>query len=206
MSSKYFDITAKKQEVETVSVKESFKSKYLLKHFEKLNSLEKDLKRLPDKEEFFFLQTDSSFNAFTFIPFVCQHERIKHLYACTYSISSKVVNALMELHDAGLIDQITLLISDSMIKRNPATIDNLSSMASTRGNVNVLFAWSHAKVCILETNSANYVIEGSGNWSENAHYEQYLFGNSKAVFEFRKELFTNILIRHQASNGSVVKV
>lgn len=93
-----------------------------------------------------------------------------------------------------------------MIKRNPATIDNLSSLANTRGNVNVLFAWTHAKVCILETNSDHFIIEGSGNWSENACYEQYMFGNSKAVFEFRKELFTNILIRHQASNGGVVKV
>ncbi|WP_417200106.1 hypothetical protein [Bizionia sp.] len=204
--SKFFDIPTQQQAVNQKAVNESFTSKYLLKHFEKLNKLDQDLKRLPEKEEFFFLQTDSSFNAFTFIPFVCQHVRIKHLYACTYSISSKVVNALMELHDAGLIDQITLLISDSMIKRNPATIDNLCSVASTRGNVNVLFAWTHAKVCILETNSDHYVIEGSGNWSENAHYEQYLFGNSKAVFEFRKELFTNILIRHQASNGGVVKV
>ena len=203
--SKFFDIHTKKESVQVAAVDESFKSKYLLKHFQKLNKLDQDLKRLPTKEEFFFLQTDSSFNAFTFIPFVCQTERIKHLYASTYSISSRVVNALMELHDAGLIDQITLLISDSMIKRNPATIDNLCSVAASRGNVNVLFAWTHAKVCILETNSDHYIIEGSGNWGENAQYEQYLFGNSKAVFEFRKELFTNILIRHQAKNGGVIK-
>jgi hypothetical protein len=36
------------------------------------------------------------------------------------------------------------------------------------------------------------VLEGSGNWSENAHYEQYVFINSKEVFDFRKQLFTNV--------------
>ncbi|AXP79182.1 hypothetical protein CJ739_82 [Mariniflexile rhizosphaerae] len=192
--SKFFDLNKKKQAVETPEFKEKFESKYLLQHFQKLENLDKDLQRLPTVEEFFFLQTEKSFNAFTFIPFVCQYERIKHLYASTYSIGSKVVNALIELHDTGFIDEITLLISDSMIKRNPVTIDNLCSMAASRGNVNVLFSWVHAKVCILETKTNHYIIEGSGNWSENAQYEQYLFGNSKGVFDFRKELFTNTKI------------
>lgn len=204
--SKYFDIKKEKNNAVPVSVNGHFETKYLLKHFEKLNNLDKDLQRLPTKEEFFFLQSESSFNAFTFIPLVCQNQRIKHLYASTYSISGKVIDSLIELHDAGLIDQITLLISDSMIKRNPTTIDNLCSVANSRGNVNVLFAWTHAKVCILETETDNYIIEGSGNWGENAQYEQYIFGNSKDVFDFRKELFTNIIIRHQASNGGVEKL
>ncbi len=193
--SKYFDLQDKQKAINTPTFNEKFESKYLLSHCAKVKNLEKDLMRLPGREEFFFLQTESSFNAFTFIPFVCQHERIKSLYASTYSIGSKVVNALMELHDGGLIDEITLLISDSMIKRNPVTIDNLCSVAASRGNVNVLFSWVHAKVCIIETENDYYIIEGSGNWNENAQYEQYLFGNSKSVYEFRKELFTNIKIK-----------
>lgn len=194
MSKHLFDINKKNLPEASEKLQEKFVSKYLLKHFQKLDTLEKDLNRLPTKEEFFFLQTEKSFNAFTFIPFVCKHESIKHLYASTYSISSKVVNALIELHDEGFIDEITLLISDSMIKRNPVTIDNLCSIAANRGNVNVLFSWVHAKVCILETKNDHYIIEGSGNWSDNAQYEQYVFGNSKAVYEFRKELFTNTKI------------
>lgn len=189
--SKYFDLQKKTNEPDAPTFKESFESKYLLNHCAKLENLEKDLKRLPGREEFFFLQTDKSFNAFTFIPFVCQHERIKKLYASTYSIGSKVVNALMELYDGGFVDDITLMISDSMIKRNPVVIDNLCSMAASKGNVDVLFSWVHAKVCLLETDNHHYIIEGSGNWSENAQYEQYVFGNSRNVYEFRKELFTN---------------
>jgi len=184
-------ITNKSSTESQDKLSEIFISKYLTTHFQKVSSLENDLMRLPTENEFFFLQSDTAFNAFTFIPLVAKVFPIKHLYASTYSISRKVIEALLELHDSGRIEAITLLISDSMIKRNPLVIDNLMAMAKSRPNVNVFYAWVHAKVCLIETHENHYVIEGSGNWSENAHYEQYLFAFSKSLFDFRMELFTN---------------
>jgi hypothetical protein len=169
---------------------ELFVSKYLVKHCQKVSSLENDLKRLPTDEEFFFLQSDTAFNAFTFIPFVAKHFPIKELFASTYSIGRKVIEALIEMHDRGEIERITLLVSDSMIKRNPLVIDNLMAMATTRPSLTVLYAWVHAKVCLMQTHNHYFVIEGSGNWSENAHYEQYTFANSKGLYDFRMKLFT----------------
>lgn len=170
---------------------EQYISKYLVKHFQKVSSLEKDLMRVPTPEEFFFLQSDTAFNAFTFIPLVAKTFPIKELHASTYSLSRKVIDALIEMHDQGMIERITLLVSDSMIKRNPLVIDNLMGMASSRPNVTVLYAWVHAKVCLLQTHENHFVIEGSGNWSENAHYEQYVFANSKGLYDFRMKLFTD---------------
>lgn len=169
---------------------EMFVSKYLVKHYQKVVSLEDELMRVPTEEEFFFLQSDTAFNAFTFIPFVSKHFPIKELYASTYSIGRKVIEALVEMHDRGEIEQITLLVSDSMIKRNPLVIDNLMAMASTRPNLKVLYAWVHAKVCLMQTQDHYFIVEGSGNWSENAHYEQYTFGNCKGLYDFRMKLFT----------------
>lgn len=186
-----FDIKALSEPSAEQKLSDLYVSKFLVFHYEKLKSLQENLKRLPTPEEVFFLQSDNAFNAFTFIPFVAQHCSIKELYASTYSISRKVIDALIEMHDKGMIEQITLLISDSMIKRNPTTIENLMAMASTRPNMKVLYAWSHAKVCIMKTAHDYFVIEGSGNWSENAQYEQYVFANSKGVYDFRLELFTN---------------
>ncbi len=190
MSNKYFSLekqTEKKEE----KISELYASKFLVFHFEKLKSLEESLVRLPTSEEIFFLQSDNAFNAFTFIPFIAKHFPVKELYASTYSISRKVIDALIEMHDIGMIEQITLLISDSMIKRNPVVIDNLMAMITTRPNIKVLFAWSHAKVCLLKTHEEHFIIEGSGNWSDNAHYEQYVLANSKGVYDFRLQLFTN---------------
>lgn len=179
------------QEVKEEKLAEQWTSKYIAKHFQKVSSLEQDLMRIPSVDEFFFLQSDTAFNAFTFIPFVAKVHPIKSLYASTYSISNKVIQALVELHDKGMIERVTLLISDSMIKRNPLTIENLKGMCSTRPNIQVLYAWSHAKVCLMETHDFHFVVEGSGNWAENAHYEQYCFANSKGLFDFRLQLFTN---------------
>lgn len=192
---KYFSLTdkiAKKPEDES---SKKWVTKYLATHFAKVKRLEEDLLRVPTAEEFFFLQTDNAFNAFTFIPFIVKREPIKELFTSTYSISRRVVESLVEMHDVGLIEQITLLISDSMIKRNATTIDNIMSIAESRSNMNVLYAWTHAKVSLLKTHDNHYVIEGSGNWSENAHYEQYLFANSVGLYNFRKELFTDINLK-----------
>ena len=183
-----FDI---KKVEEAEPMEELFTSKYLASHYQKVSSLESDLMRLPSEEEFFFLQSDTAFNAFTFIPMIAKAQPIKQLYASTYSISRKVIEALVEMHDKGQIERITLLVSDSMSKRNPLVIGNLMAMAESRPNLTVLYAWVHAKVCLLETHHSHFVIEGSGNWSENAHYEQYVFGNSKGLFDFRLQLFTN---------------
>ena len=189
---KFFDFNQSKEVKKEEKINEVWTSKYIASHFQKIESLENDLMRVPTKDEFFFLQTDKAFNAFTFIPFVAKIYPIKELYACTYSISSRVIDALIEMHDKGMIEQITLLISESMIKRNPKTIDNLKAMCTSRPNMKVLYAWSHAKVCLMKTHDFHFVIEGSGNWAENAHYEQYLFANSKGLYDFRLQLFTTI--------------
>lgn len=189
---RFFDFNNQKKEVKKEKPSELFTSKYIASHYQKIKNVGEDLMKVPTKDEFFFLQTDKAFNAFTFIPFVAKTYPVKHLYACTYSISRKVIDALIEMHDKGMIEQITLLISESMIKRNPITIENLKAMCTTRPNIQVQYAWSHAKVCLMETHDFHFVIEGSGNWAENAHFEQYVFANSKGLYDFRLQLFTNV--------------
>ena len=189
---RFFDFNIASEPKKEEKLNELWTSKYIASHFQKIQSLENDLSKVPTADEFFFLQSDKAFNAFTFIPFVAKTYPVKELYASTYSISRKVIEALIELHDKGMIEQITLLISESMIKRNPTTIENLKAMCISRPNIKVLYAWSHAKVCILKTHDFHFVIEGSGNWAENAHYEQYLFANSKGLYDFRLQLFTTI--------------
>lgn len=199
MANKYFDLPSKAQGDNDVplskSKHEQWVSKYLASHFQKVSKLEDDLFRVPTKEEFFFLQSESSFNAFDFLLLIAKREPIKELFASTYSISRRVIDSLIELHDNGIIEQMTLFISESMIKRNPVTIDNLMAMAKSRPNMKVLYAWSHAKVCLMQTHDNWYCVEGSGNWSDNAHYEQYVFANSYGLFDFRKKLFTESKVK-----------
>ncbi|MGI0106731.1 hypothetical protein [Salinimicrobium sp. WS361] len=211
---RFFDLSAIKDPTPVEDPERHYKSKFLLAHFENVNKLEGNLKRLPSEEEFFFLQTNNSFNAFTFIPFVCKYVTVRRLFASTYSISRKVIEALMELQRTGLVGEITLLISDSMVKRNPMTIDVLLAVAATNGNLKVLFGWNHSKVCLLEASpspskggeSQYFVIEGSGNWADNAQMEQYTFANCKGLYDFRMDLFAPEKARQIAAGGHLEKV
>jgi hypothetical protein len=172
------------------NLSEIFISKYLTTHFEKVSSLNDDLVRLPSENEFFFLQSVAAFNAFTFITLVAKVFPVKHLYVSTYSISKEVIDALIELHDIGRIEGVTILVSTDMINQT-----SVLQMAKSRANINILYASVKAKICLLETHQNHYVIEGSGNWNENAQFEQYLFAFSKSLFDFRLQLFTNVKLK-----------
>lgn len=192
MQNRFFELK-KPDPVQEKSKTQVHFSKYLLAHYQKIENIERDMKRLPEKEEFIFLQTEKQFNAFTFIPFILRDRNIQHLYASTYSISVRVVESLMSLHDTGKIDAVTLLVSDSLIKRNPVTIDKIESLAAARGNVEIKYTWNHSKITLAKSMNDHFIIEGSGNWSENAAIEQYMFANSKALFDFRKQIFDEVI-------------
>ena len=186
MSNKYFDIHSitetPKAQVEGVF------SKYLNKHLQRIENVS-ELCRIPDDGEVFFLQTEKAFNAFTFIPWIAKKFFIEEIYASTYSISRRVVEALQELQQDGKVGEVTLLISDSMIKRNPQTIDNLEAVAKSNANFKIKYYWNHSKVTLIKTKEHFFVLEGSGNFSENAQLEQYTFCNDADVYQFRKQIF-----------------
>lgn len=171
------------------------KSKLYMSQCLSITNLKEDLERLPDREEIFFLDTQQAYNAFTFVAFVSEKAVIEEMYVATYSLNMRTIDALVEMHDMGLISKIHLLASDSLLKRNTRTIDYLNGLISSRPNITVQYAWVHAKVCCMKTIEGDFVVEGSGNWSENALLEQYIFLNKKEVFEARKNMILNAKIK-----------
>lgn len=163
-------------------------SAYLNSHNARIKNVE-ELLRIPQVGEVFFIQTEKAFNAFTFIPWLAEKYFIEEIFASTYSISRRVVEAIQTMQSSGKIGEITLLISDSMPKRNPKTVDVIEAVANGNANFTIKYHWNHSKVSLIKTKDFWLVLEGSGNWSENAQVEQYIFTNSKEVYEFRKKIF-----------------
>lgn len=187
---KFFDL---KDLAETPEpAREGVFSAYLNHHLEKVSRVD-DLVRMPNEGEIFFIYTENAFNAFTFLPWLAKRFFLQEVFASTYSISRRVVEALQEMHQAGKIGEVTLLISDSMPKRNPATIENLEAICRSNKNIRAKYFWNHSKVTLakikLEDFTAHLVLTGSGNWSENAQLEQYTLTNSEEVYNFFKEMF-----------------
>ena len=161
--------------------------KFLKAHDHKLESLKNLAGRLPEDQEIFFMWTLKSFNAFTFIPFVIRNAgNIEELTIATYSISTRIIDALMKIIKRGNILKVHLLISDSLPYRLPRVHDHLQALIVNREEISVSYAWNHSKIALLKTKNAFFVVEGSGNFGENAQYEQYVFMNSKQVYDFRK--------------------
>ena len=162
------------------------REQFLTIHEQKVESI-KDLHgRFPGENEIFFLWTVNSFNAFTFIPYIIRYcGQIEHLIISTYSINTRIVDSFIKYYDKREILKVDILISDSMKFRMPKVVDYLNSMLNCRPGIQISYGWNHSKVTLMKTSEHFFVSEGSGNWSENAKNEQYIFLNSKQVFDFR---------------------
>lgn len=182
MPSDYFDLS----ELEA----ERLKSRRFLDAFDiemmfKVDSLRQITGKLPLPGEIFFIETSKSFTAFTFIVHVLKAVgHIHHVYIATYSTNERVINALLRYLDKGMISSIHLHISETLRYRMPHVYNRLVSLMND-GTIELSFAWTHKKITCMDTPAGAFVVEGSGNYGENALEEQYIFLNSKKVYEFR---------------------
>lgn len=162
-------------------------------HSEKVHSLKQLTGRIPERGEIFFLWTLNSFNAFTFITYIIKYfGTIRQLTFSTYSINERILASLVRWYDKGAIDEIYICISDSIKNRVPKVNDQLQAFARDR-RITIGYAWNHSKVTLIRTDEHHFVICGSGNFSENALNEQYIFLNDERIFQFY-----NDCIRHRA--------
>lgn len=169
---------------------------YLKMHEFKVKSLKELCGRLPNTGEFFAIWTLKSFNAFTFIPYMLSvNGIIDYLTLSTYSINIRIIDSLVKKVDQGKIKHVKIFISDSIKYRSPKVVDHLMSYVNSRDNITVHYAWNHSKITCIESKGEYFHVEGSGNWSENAQFEQYLFFNYKPLYDFRLKCITNDLYR-----------
>lgn len=160
--------------------------KFYQMHCERIDSL-KNLVNIPKPDEINFLWTLKSFNAFTFIPFcIKEFGRIDELTLSTYAINKRIADSLIRQFDKGGIGSVHIFISETSKFRSAGVIDHLQALMQTRPNISLQFGWNHSKVSCVKCGDNYFTFEGSGNWSENAMYEQYVLVNSKKIYDFRK--------------------
>lgn len=192
---KLFDLgeLGKCQVIEPIQDKSAvLRDKFLDMHSRQVETLKELAGQLPAENEFLAIWTMKSFNAFTFIPYlIMECGKIDRLVMSTYSINRRIIDSLIKKIDQGKIEKVSLLISDSLRQRMPLVSDHLQSMAKLRPQIIVNYAWNHSKITLAEAAGKYFVVEGSGNWSENAQFEQYLFFNNKKLFDFRLECISH---------------
>jgi len=139
--------------------------------------------------------TDRSFNAITVIKYLLEYYRIEELYIVVYRMNDISFDYLKKIIEADKIKTgfivSTFFRENKKYERWAKEIKMLSDKAT---NVKTSFYHSHAKIFLAKTKCDKYIVfEGSGNLSDNARLEQYLFENNKETYEFHKNWIENIL-------------
>lgn len=180
------------QPVDKSDRSEMLRTKFVQSHCEKVTSLKNLMGSYPMPGEAFFLYTMKSFNAFTFIVYIIKNVGvIDDLTFSTYSLNERILNSLVKWYDKEQIKQINLSISDSIRHRMPKVYDQIEIHRRER-RFQVNYCWNHSKITLISSVGNQFIIEGSGNFSENAMHEQYLFMNDEKVFAFRKHCLMSL--------------
>lgn len=154
-----------------------------------------DLCFLPKRGEQYRIITEKQFNAYALILHLIENEIINDLFLAIYRINQPTVDSIIDLIDSGKIRKATFIISNffNQTKKPEKWSLKLKNYCNKNKNTKHIYTHNHAKVLAIDTNSGYYVFEGSGNMSDNARIEQYLYENNKKTFDFHKEWMTSLV-------------
>ncbi len=164
-------------------------------HFKRAKALE-DLCDEPKEGEQWRIVTEKQFNAYALILHVLQTRKISELYLAVYRINEPTVDAITEMLDSGKIKKATFIISSffNQTKKPERWAIKLKDYCDAHpANTRHCYTHNHAKVvCIKTTKNEFFVFEGSGNMSDNARVEQYIYERCKATYDFHKSWMSDL--------------
>lgn len=164
-------------------------------HFFKANKLN-SICPTPLKGEQYRIITEKQFNAYALILHLLQDNVIEELYLAIYRINEPTVDSLIEFIESGKIKKATFVISSffNQTKKPEAWAKKLRLYCEVKENCEHVYVHNHSKVLAIRTEgNDNFVFEGSGNMSDNARVEQYLYENCKESFEFHKNWMVELV-------------
>jgi len=169
------------------------KKTYLQKHYSKVKNLQEVTPELPGEKEVFYIFTDSSFNAFTFVTyFIKLFGHIDELIVFTYSLGRKTALSFVELVREKKINSLKLLISNHLNQVHQNTINILKEEIKDNSKFCLKLAHNHSKTGAYKCGKNYFVVMGSGNFNQNGRFEQYVLTQDKELFLFSLKHFESI--------------
>lgn len=148
-----------------------------------------DLCVKPQENEQYRIITEKQFNAYALILHLLESEEIEKMYLAIYRINEPTVASICDFIAAGKIKKAVFIISNffNQTKKPEQWAIKLKDFCDRNINCAHRYTHNHAKVLAVETTTGNYyVFEGSGNMSDNARIEQYVYENNQDVYLFHK--------------------
>ena len=159
----------------------------------------------PAEGEQWRIITEKQFNAFALILHLLQTRVIEEMYLAVYRINEPTVTSIIEFIESGKIKKSVFVISSffNQTKKPEQWAIMLKQFADKKANCYHVYTHNHAKVLAVRTSKNEFfVFEGSGNMSDNARIEQYIYEYSKQSFEFHKKWMTELCSKKSKSGES----
>lgn len=149
----------------------------------------------PKSGEQYRIITEKQFNAFALIVHLLKDNIIEEMYLAIYRINEPTVETLIEMIDSGKIKRATFIISSffNQTKKPEKWAIRLRDYCEKKDNCRHIYLHNHAKVLALKTDKDYFIFEGSGNMSDNARIEQYIYENNKQVYQFHKDWMEGLM-------------
>lgn len=139
--------------------------------------------------------TDKSFNAIIVVSYLLEYYNIDEIYIVVYRMNNKSFDYLKSI--IGKDNIKTGIIVSSFFRENKRYerwAKEIKILSENTENVKTSFCNSHAKVFLAKTTCGKHIVfEGSGNLSDNARLEQYIFEDNESVYNFHKKWIDDIL-------------
>lgn len=163
-------------------------------HFIKAKALS-DLCGTPKKNEQFRIITEKQFNAYAVILNLIENNEIDEIHLAIYRINQPTVESLISFIECGKIKKASFVISNffNQTKKPELWAKRLRAFCDTNPNCKHAYTHNHSKVLCVKIGKDHFIFEGSGNMSDNARVEQYLYENNKAAFDFHKSWINEII-------------
>jgi hypothetical protein len=186
----------KKDEAEVIEQRaEKRQIKNEQRTLKKVTSLN-DLCGTPAEGEQWRIITQHQYNAFTLILHLLKETKIKEMYLAIYRINQPTVKSITQMIEDGRIGFAYFVISDffNHTRRPEKWADQLRDFCIQHPDAcEHRYVNNHAKVCCVRTEDDRYfVFEGSGNMSDNGRVEQYIYEQSKQMYDFHKKWMIEI--------------
>ena len=150
----------------------------------------------PEVGEIIRVVTNRQYNAFALIlQLLNKYEFIEELTIAIYRINFATVLSIIDLINAGKIKKANFLLSNFFRENHKYEkwAETLYQFGQENKNTTIKFSQTHAKVTLAKCGDNYYIFEGSGNMSDNARVEQYIYENNIKVYNFHYAWINEII-------------
>ncbi len=192
----WYDLNYKEEEKEQVNAREYLaKIKYDKIICKKASNFKDIVGVNLEQNTQYRIVTNKSFNAITVVSYLLEYYNIDEIYIVVYRMNNKSFDYLKSIIEKDNIK--TGLIVSSFFRENKRYerwAKEIKIISENTENVKTSFCSSHAKVFLAKTTCGKHIVfEGSGNLSDNARLEQYIFEDNENVYNFHKKWIDDIL-------------